>query len=77
MKFFNDAVWWCLAALLLFFIISYISAFQYHSQVITQENPMLIKLNWLFVKMKFYCGVGAAAHIHTICSHAHFPFFNF
>lgn len=45
MKFFNHAVWWCLATLLLFFIISYISAFQYHSQVIMQENPMLIKLN--------------------------------
>ena len=76
MKFFHDAVW-CLVAFLLFFIISYTSAFQYHSWVIMQESPTLIKLNCLFVKMSFYCGVGAAAHIHTICSHADFPFFNF
>lgn len=77
MKFFNDAVW-CLAAFLLFFFItSYTSAFPYHGWVIMQENPMLIKLTRFYIKMSFYCGIRAAAHIHAICSHADFPFFNF
>lgn len=76
MKFFNDVVW-CLVAFLLFAVISYTSAFQYNSWVIMQENPVLIKLNCLFIKMSFYRSVGAAAHIHTICSHTDFPFFNF